>query len=136
MNVFIDILFLFIYLLVLFYFKVPNITNNNYLWHKLLLFIFVIAYQYILEIIKKLKNKQDVEPFQILQDCVYYGLYSVVGYSIYIDLMYMNFGCDDGVSINIDDDVKRYIIASVVISTFILFIKLGKLMFQNEIIDR
>jgi len=128
MNIFTDTIFLLVYLMILFYFHIPDITNNNYLFHKLIIFISILAFRYIIEIIKKIKDRQKVDPFEVLNSSLYYALFGIIGYGVYMDLMYGNYSCGD-ISINIDSDYKRYGIAALIISLFIMFAQAGKLLF-------
>jgi hypothetical protein len=127
MNIFTDIFFLFIYLTLLFYFKFPDITNNNYIFHKLIIFISVFVFRFVIELIKKIKNKCKVDPLEILKESLLYSLFNIVGYSIYIDLMYMNV-CSN-YNININSDNQRFLIASLIMTIFTMLISAGKLLF-------
>jgi hypothetical protein len=121
MDLLINILFLFVYLIVLFYFGMPDITNNNYLMHKALLFATISAFNYVFYLIKKMKEGNKINYKKILANSIYYGLFGVVGYSIYIDLMYMNFS----VGMNIESDNVRFVICSLIISLFTLLMRSG-----------
>lgn len=130
MNIFTDIIFLFVYLIVLFYFRFPDITNNKYIFHKVIIFVSVFVFRFVVELIKKIKNKCKIEPLDILKESLLYALLNVVGYSIYVDLMYMNV-CSD-YNININSDNQRFLIASFIMSIFTLFISTGKMIFSNS----
>jgi hypothetical protein len=133
MNVFTDVLFLFVYLIILFYFKVPDITNTNYLLHKLVIFISLLVFYYILEIIKKIKGKCKIDQKKIMGEALNNSLYGVIGYSIYVDLMYMNFSKISGFTLK--NDNERFAAASLVVSLFTLLIKGGKLVFDSAPVE-
>lgn len=128
MNIFTDIIFLFVYLLTLFYFKFPDITNNKYAFHKAIIFITVLVFRFMIELIKKIKNKCKIDALDILKDSLLYSLITVVGYSIYVDLMYMNICSDYNISISTDN--QRYLVSSFVISMFTLFISAFQMVFK------
>ncbi|ATZ80500.1 hypothetical protein BMW23_0448 [Bodo saltans virus] len=130
MNAFTDILFLFVLLTVLFYFKLPNINNTNYILHKFIIFVCILAFSYIIELIKAIKTGCKVDPKKILWESLNTALYGVIGYSLYVDLMYMNISCFKLDSV-VNADENRFIIASFVTSLFVLLIKAIKLIFTN-----
>lgn len=118
MSVIIETIFLFIYLITLFYFRFPDITNNNYLFHKLVIFVSTFVFKFVAELFKKIKENQKVDPIEILKESVHYSLYNILGYSIYIDLMYMKFPCEN-LCIDINSDNQRFIVASFVTTMFV-----------------
>lgn len=132
MNLFTDILFLTVYLLTMFFFELPNIKNKNYIIHKLFIFISIFVYYSIVQLIKNIKNKNDINLYSMLNDSFTMGLYCVLGYSLYIDLIYWDctksmFG--DIKEINI---TKRYTVVSLIIVFFVTVIQLTKLLFKIQ----
>ena len=85
-NIFTDVLILFIYIITMFYFKVPNISNNNYVTHKLYLFVGTFAFFFISNMIKNLMGKKQIDIHDVLKDTLIMALVCVIGYSIFIDL--------------------------------------------------
>ena len=86
MNIIINIIFIYIFIYALLYYKYPDIDNNNYIQHKLILFTMVFLYQTILKIIYKIYNKCKVNVKEILYNSLYTATSVVVGYSLYIDI--------------------------------------------------
>lgn len=115
----------------MFYIKFPDITNNNYLFHKLIIFILTFVLKFVAELIRKIKDKKKVDPGEILYDSINYSLYNIVGYSIYIDLMYMNIDCKS-ICINVNSDNQRYLIASAITTTFVSIVAFGKKMVSEN----
>lgn len=133
MNIFTDILFLFIYILTLFFLRIPNITNNNYITHKFYLFVAVFGYYYIIQLIKKIKNGCKVDPYSILYQSLNMAIYCVLGYAIFIDLLYMDWSKDYFGSI--ENQSKRFITCAFVIILFVTLIKLMITIFKTQVDD-
>lgn len=131
MNIFTDVLFLFVYIVTMLYFELPNVKNKDYPIHKLYIFISIFGYYYVIQLIKKIKNKCKVDPYTILQDALMMGLYCVLGYSMYVDFLYWDqtksmFGNIKEVSIT-----KRYAIIGMIIVAFVTMIQLSKMLFKT-----
>ena len=119
MNLFTDVLFLFIYIVALLYFKIPDVFNNNFLLHKLYLFVFVFIYFCGIDLIKKLKNNCKMNASLMLQKSINMSLLSIIGYSIYVDMLYMDdtknyFGKFEEIN-----EIKRIITIGLIISLFV-----------------
>lgn len=132
MNIFTDVLFLFVYIMTLLYFRIPDIANNNYLTHKFYLFISIFGYYYVIQMIKKVKNKCPIEPYDLLKESINMSLFCLLGYSIYVDMMYMDqtkgyFGDITTVDIN-----KRFVVVSLIMVLFVTVVQLIKMMFKNS----
>jgi hypothetical protein len=125
MSIIVESIFLFIYLMTLFFFKFPDITNNNYLFHKLIIFITTFIFKFAIELYKKIKENTKVDPMEILNNSVEYSLFNILGYSIYIDLMYMKIPYEN-IYINIDSDNQRYFVSSLITSLFVFLIGFAK----------
>jgi uncharacterized membrane protein YbhN (UPF0104 family) len=132
MSITAESLALFIFLLVLFYFKFPDITNNNYIFHKLIIFIATFVFKFVIELYKKIKEDEKIDAMDILNNSVHYSLYNIIGYSLYIDLMYMNRPFD---SLRIDianNDNHRFLISSFITSLFVFLIEIAKDLFSKK----
>lgn len=132
MNIFTDILFLFVYLFALLYFKIPDVANNNYLIHKFFLFIAIFGYYYVIHIIKKIKYGCKIDPYQILTESLNMSLFCILGYSIYVDMMYMDstksyFGDITQVNLN-----KRFLAISIIMTGFVTLVHLVKTLFKSD----
>lgn len=130
MNMFIDILILFVYILTLLYFKLPDVSNNNYLFHKFYLFIGIFGFYYVYQIIKHVINNEMIEQYTILQKSIKMATYCLIGYSIYTDLTNMDWS--KTFIQKFDTPNKKYIIISLVIITFITFIQMIDMLFREK----
>jgi RsiW-degrading membrane proteinase PrsW (M82 family) len=136
MNLFTDALFMFIYLFALFYFGIPNIKNDNYLMHKVAIFIAIFAFNYVIQLIKKIRNRCQLDPINILVNSLFVGLIATIGYSIYVDLIHMSWSKDFILNTfsNLKyDDTKRYSALSLLIVLSILIIKLTGMIFNTSL---
>jgi hypothetical protein len=131
MSLIAESLILFVFLFILFYFKFPDITNNNYLFHKLILFVSTFVFKFVIELGKKIKDNEKVDAMEILKETIHFSLYNIIGYSIYIDLIYMKIPYEN-LYINLDSDNQRYIISSLIISCFVFLINLIKEYFTKK----
>lgn len=141
MNLFANIFFVFIYLLVMLYFRIPDISENNWIWHKVIIFLALFCYQFLLELINKIKNKCKIEMVDIVSSSLQTSVAGVIGYSIYTDLRIM---CSQDDSLmnamtNINSLVmiepgtnKEYLLSAGVITLVITFIRLIGLMFGSN----
>jgi signal transduction histidine kinase len=84
--------------------------------------------------IKKVKSKCTIDPYKILQKSLYMALWCVVGYSIYVDLLYMNysksyFGDITTTNFNIN---KRFVVIALIIVSFVMLIELTGVLFKTN----
>ena len=136
MNIFTDILFLFVYILTMLYLELPDIKNNDYPIHKFYLFINIFVYYFVIQIIKKIKNKCTIDIMLILQDCLIISLFCVLGYSIYVDFKYWNYTKDyvtDIDSSSLTSTVKSYSLVALIIVSFVTIVQLVKLLFTGNV---
>jgi hypothetical protein len=133
MNIFTDILFLFIFLCTLLFLRLPDVINHNYIYHELCLFIAVFVYFYTVELIKTIKNKCKIKPYNMLKDTLTMSLYTIIGYVIYVQLMYMDWSKDYFSDVvNVCNTSKRFISISLIMVMFITLIKLSGMLFKNN----
>jgi hypothetical protein len=132
MNIFTDVLFLFVFIITSLYFKIPDVSDNNYLLHKFYLFVGVFGFYYVIQMIKKIKNSCKVDPYMILQQGLNMALYCVIGYSVYVDLMHMDWSQDYIKSIDISNSNKKYLMISITIIIFVTLILLTGMLFKVE----
>lgn len=135
MNIFTDVLFLFVYIMALLYFRIPDVTNNNYLSHKFYLFIGIFGFYYVVQLIKKIKNGCKINPYEILQQSLSMSLYVVIGYSIYVDLLYMDWSKGKFCDINTVNPNRRFLTISLIIVVFVTLIQLTRMLFQTQLDD-
>ena len=129
MNILIDSMFLFIYLFALFYSNIPNVSNEDYLIHKIYIFVSTLAYFYIILSIKNLQTKNK-SMYEIYKESFIFALYCVIGYSIYVDLSLMEstkyiFDVSQETS-----PLKKYLQIITIIVLFVIIMQLLQSMFQ------
>ncbi len=131
MNIFTDMLFISIYLFIMIYFKLPDVSTDNYLLHKIILFVDVFCFFYAMQLIKKIKYKCKIDPYEILQQSIIYGLYVVIGYSVYTDLLRMKWSESyfDAIQTNM---IKKYLMVISIIIVFVTIIQLIGLIFTKS----
>jgi hypothetical protein len=99
----------------------------------LFLFIAVFVYFYSVDLIKTIKNKCKVKPYKMVKDTMMMSLYVVLGYAIYVQLMYMDWSKDYFSDVvNICNPNKRIVGISLIIVMFITIIKLSGTLFSNN----
>ncbi len=136
MNIFTDILFLFVYIITMLYLEIPDIKNNNYPIHKLYLFIGIFVYYFVVQVIKKIKNKCQIHPFVLLQDSLIISLFCVLGYSLYVDFKYWDYTKEYITAIDSTDTestIKGYSLVALIIVCFVTIIQLVKILFKGSI---
>jgi hypothetical protein len=125
MNIFTDMLFLSIYLFVMLYFQLPDVNlNDNYLMHKIILFVDAFCFYYAIQLIKKIKNKCKINPYEILQQSIMMGLYVAIGYSVFVDLLHMSWSQPYTGDIAMYGVNKKYFTIITVIVTLVTMIQM------------
>lgn len=134
MNIFTDALFLLVYVFVLFYFKVIDITTDNYIKHKAFLFLGVTGFVYIVQLIKKIKNGCRIVPKDMIRDSMMVGISATIGYSIANDLVRMGWSKDYCTNLfgGEEGSYKKYLMTAITIIAFIVIVQLTGLMFETK----
>ena len=127
MNAFINIFFIFIFIFGILLFKIPDIDNNNYIIHKLVIFSLLFIYQFILLILSKIKNKCKIDILNICEYSIETATIGIIGYSIYTDLQFLEF--NDLTIGYIDDPKMRYLYVTIIITLLLTFVNTMKLLF-------
>lgn len=131
-NIFTDVLFLFIYIFTLFFLRLPDVTNSNYFMHKIFIFISVFAFSYVLELIKLIKNECKIDTNIILQKSLNTAIYCALGYSIYVDMLYMNSTSSYFGNIAEVNLTNRFLVISLIIIVFVTSVRLVELLFETN----
>jgi len=95
MNALLNIFLIFIFLCIILFLHVPNINNNNYILHKIIIFLMLFIYQCILILIFKIKNKCKIDFYDIFSYGIETGTIGIIGYSLFTDLQYYKFNGND-----------------------------------------
>ena len=126
MNTFINIFFVFIFIFIILYFKAPNISNNNYILHKLIIFALLFIYQFMLLIMSKVKNKCKIDFSEVFKYSIETAIVGVIGYSIYTDLQYYKLNDDP---LFVTDQNMQYLYITIIITLLLTFVNTIKLLF-------
>jgi hypothetical protein len=111
----------------------PNVENDNYIMHKLVLFIAIFCYQFLLSIVTKIRDKCKIDINQLISESLQMALFCVIGYSIFIDVKYMN-----STKVAVGRVMKknfRFIYVTFIIVLVVAIIKSAQLMFRNKYHD-
>lgn len=131
MNIFTDLLFLFLFLYSVLFFKIPDIENDNYINHKFILFIAIFVFAFTTQIIAKLRNNCKIDHIDTTSKSFQIAIASIIGYSLYIDLNVMEWS-KDYLSSVINSKYSLYLVVSIIMIMFIATIKIIQLLFINE----
>ncbi len=89
MNPFLNLLFLLLFTVSVFYFLV-DVSGKSYLRDKVIIFVCMFLFQFSLMIISSVINKCKIDFYRIINECLKVAFIGVIGYSIYIDLTIMD----------------------------------------------
>lgn len=86
MNILINIFFIMLFTFTVLSFKCPNISANNPLMAKFILFVALFIFQYILYLIAAIRGKCKIDPAAITGSSIETAAIGIIGYSIYNDI--------------------------------------------------
>lgn len=118
MNITTNLLFTFCFILLVLFCKIINIDDKNYILHKLIIFVLLFIYQYVILLISKFKDNCQMIYKEIFKQSMETAIVGIIGYSIYNDLVYMEIS---GVS-DIADDKLKYIYIAIIITLLLMFV--------------
>jgi len=124
MKIFIDPLFLYLFVFALLYLKIPNVETDNYITHKILLFLGILIFDFALQLIKRIRSSCIVKTDEVFSESIKTALYGIIGYSLYIDTTIMTSTKDYLMNYNCSYNQKIAIITVFIIT----IISLAKLM--------
>jgi hypothetical protein len=137
-NILSEMFFLFIFMYILFYFKIPNIQSYNIIKHKLFIFIAVFIFTIASSIIKKIKKQCIININEIIIEAFCIGSIALIAYSLYVDLktmdwskQYFNFSNIN----NKNNELKIYGIVTFFITFCILIVRTIILLFSKKTIE-
>ena len=133
MNLFTNLLFTFIFLNIMIYFKFPNINNDSYVQNKFMLFVSVFLFQIATTVIVNIKNECKIIFKDIVQNSLMQAIFAVIGYSIYIDLIIM--GSTKEYMKNKVNPAISPIVVSMVIVFFMATVKFAEMSLTNKFKD-
>lgn len=134
MNIFSNLFFIFLFLYAMLHFRVPDIENNDLIVHKLVMFIAVFCFQFILLVISKIRTKCKVDVKEITGISLETAILSVVGYSIYNDIIFMQMDRQiDDLITGTGDRRMKHLHICIIIIILLAFANTLKLMFGSNI---
>lgn len=89
MNIIINILLLFIYLYGLFGSGIPDVCSENLILHKMLIILFIFAFQFLLLLFEKVIWKCKIDISELAYNSFMTSLIGILGYALFIDLKIM-----------------------------------------------
>ena len=89
MNAFTKISILYVFIMILLFAKFINITDEEYIKHKIMIFIVITIGSMSIDLISKVANGCPINLRNIFADSIRDSLYCILGYSIYLDLITM-----------------------------------------------
>lgn len=131
MNIFTNLLFSFIFLSIITYFKLPDVNEETYIQNKIILFLAMFFFSFSITIISKIKNGCKILVKDIVNDSVSKALHCTLGYSIYVDLMNMK-NTKEFILNNINVEMIPTF-ACITIVLFLVVVKTLEIMFNDSI---
>jgi len=123
MNVLKNSVLIFIFIFLSLIIGTPDFTHNdNLIKNKLFLFIGIFIFQLLIKSIYKLKNKgtKNIDIKAIIKDSILVALFSIIGLSLYFDIITMECTKNYITSfMDLDNINSRSLLISFVISVFI-----------------
>ncbi|AYV82060.1 MAG: hypothetical protein Homavirus5_2 [Homavirus sp.] len=128
MHIIINIFFIFLFLVAIFYAKFPDLYNDNFIQHKLLIFISLFCFQFTILILTKIINKCKIDVKAISFDSLLIATSGVIGYSLYNDLYY------SGTTISFFNNNPKfqYINIAIILVLFITVIKIIQMLLTSK----
>jgi len=112
---------------IILFFKIPNIENNNYILHKLIIFALLFMYQFILLILSNIKNNCKINVSDVFKSSLETATIGIIGYSIYTDLQFAQLGDFD--AIYLGDENMKYLYVTIIVTLLLTFVNTIKLLF-------
>ena len=128
LNLILQLFFIYFALLI----GIPGTSGDNMLKNKLVLFIGIAIFQLFIKSIMKIKFRCKFKTKNIINESLFIGLLSVIGYSLYLDLSLMNYSRNLFNNLNSNKYLYPFIVTSI-INIFILFIFLFQIIFNIQI---
>ena len=120
MNIIVNCLLIFIFIFVSIIIGVPGIEPGNLIKNKIFLFGGLTMFELILKSIYKIRNKcNNINLKHIINDSLIIGVFGVIGYSIFIDLLNME-STRNTILPYLKNPNSHAFVISVIISVFIL----------------
>ena len=126
MNVFLNVLFIFLFMFTILIFRLPNIYDGRFILHKFVIFVSLFCFQFILMLLSKISNKCKIDIVDIMKNSFMTAIYGILGYSIYNDFIFTGLTRYSDRLIMFRPRVG-YLCATIAITSFVAFAKLFSL---------
>ena len=114
----------------MFWLRFPNLYTDNYLYHKFILVVLAMSFQTIYKVIEKISKKCVINTKVLYYEAVSYGIMTLAGYSIYQDLMMMNFTRDFTIGMGYG---YQPISCAIILTLFVSVIEIFRLLTNTQI---
>ena len=121
----------FIFLFLILVTGISGIRKNDLIGNKFFLFIVFFIFQLIANLVSNFEKKCKMTMSNIFSDSLFVGLLSVIGYSIYIDLVTMNTTFPIIYPYIYTNNINSLFLTTIVVS-FIFIIKLLQVLFTGN----
>lgn len=112
------------------FFNIPDISDGNYILHKLILFVSLFVFSFVTQIISGMKSKCPLNQFGLMNNSIHISTIGIIGYSLFIDLVNME-TTHEYMSSLITSKYVMFLIASVIIVLLISVVKIVNMLFEN-----
>lgn len=130
MNILINIFFIFIFLLMSFYFKYPDLSQKNYILHKIIIFGLLFCFQFIITLINKVRKGCKIVVYDLARDSLETALGGVLGYTVFNDMLFSGKYISESKFESFSQNIVNLNVTIVVV-LFITLIKVVRMLFQN-----
>ena len=131
MNIFTDLIFIYVYIATLIFLGFINFDTDNYLLQKLYLFVAVVIFTSLMETLKTFKTNCKKTGKNIFNESLKIGTVSVMGLMIYTDLLHMDWSQETFENIN-SSNFNRSLIIPLITVLAIMIVKLTAVMFNYD----
>lgn len=88
MNIFTDVVFIFVFVFVILHFGVINIRGMSIVLQKIYMFIAVTIFASFLYLMKAIRRQQTIKTWNIIHNGLFIGLLAFIGHTVMFDMLY------------------------------------------------
>ena len=121
MNLITDIIYIYVYLVILVFLRFIDLDYDNYLLQKFYIFISIFVFTSLLEVIKKVKNECPSRENYIISNAFSSAVIAVLGFTIYVDLVHMSLTRYSFEYINLSNFYKTLFVPLIIVLTMMTF---------------
>jgi hypothetical protein len=89
MNIFTDIVFIFVFIFTLLQFGIINIKTTNIIIQKFYIFIAVTMFCWLLYSMKSIRRQNSIKIWDMISNGLIIGMLAYVGHTLFFDMYYM-----------------------------------------------